>query len=91
MWSHDVEPDAIIADYRLRDNVGGPDAIKAIEAIVGHKVPAILITGDLEVTASQVEQDGYRILYKPVQPARLRAFLKHVQRQKMGVETTGVA
>jgi signal transduction histidine kinase/CheY-like chemotaxis protein len=90
MWSHAVEPDAIIADYRLRDEVSGPDAVKAIEAIMGHKVPAILITGDMEVTASQADQDGYRILYKPVQPARLRAFLKHVQRQLIGLES-GVA
>ena len=86
MWSHDGEPDAIIADYRLRDNVSGPEAIRAIEAIVGHSVPAILITGDLAVTASQAEEDGYRILYKPVQPARLRAFLKHVQRQMIEAE-----
>jgi len=72
-------PDAIISDYRLRDDITGVEAIGRIEAQLGVKIPAILITGD---TAVDPGDGGYRVLHKPVQPARLRAFLKHVQSRK---------
>jgi hypothetical protein len=36
----------------------------------------------MNVESQQEGIEEYRILHKPVQPARLRAFLKHVQGQK---------
>jgi len=85
----EVIPDAIISDYRLRDGINGVETIKAIEAMVGHEVPAVLITGDLEVDAGSGISESYRVLHKPVQPARLRAFLKYVQSQKSESEKLG--
>lgn len=82
LWGNDSPPDAVISEYHLRDNIDGWDAIKAIDAIVGRQVPAILITGDTGVAIGQEEEHGYRVLHKPVQPARLRAFLTHVQSLK---------
>ncbi len=80
--SLDLAPDAILSDYRLRENITGIEAIKAIEAMFGQEIPALLITGDMNIEQSGEEgMDEYRILHKPVQPARLRAFLKHVQGQ----------
>lgn len=76
-------PDAIISDYRLRGNVDGIQAIAEIEKQVGRSLPAILITGDTAIKPTEAEGGGYRILHKPVQPARLRAFLKHVQTRKL--------
>ena len=76
-------PDAIISDYRLRDDVNGIEAIAEIEKLVGEPLPAILITGDTAVKPTEADSRGYRILHKPVQPARLRAFLKHVQSRKL--------
>jgi CheY-like chemotaxis protein/nitrogen-specific signal transduction histidine kinase len=79
LLSRDVAPHAILSDYRLRENITGIEAIKAIEAMLGQEIPALLITGDMNVEQSSEEGiDEYRILHKPVQPARLRAFLKHV-------------
>ena len=76
----DLAPNAILSDYRLRENITGIEAIKAIEAMLGQEIPALLITGDMNIEQSSEEgMDEYRILHKPVQPARLRAFLKHVQ------------
>ena len=76
----DMAPNAILSDYRLRENITGIEAIKAIEAMLGQEIPALLITGDMNIEQSSEEgMDEYRILHKPVQPARLRAFLKHVQ------------
>jgi len=78
--SRDLAPNAILSDYRLRENITGIEAIKAIEAMLGQEIPALLITGDMNIEPSSEEGiDEYRILHKPVQPARLRAFLKHVQ------------
>lgn len=84
----DSPPDAIISDYRLRGDINGVEALKRIEAQLGVKVPAILITGDTAVRPGEAESGDYRVLHKPVQPARLRAFLKHVQsrRQEEGGE-----
>jgi signal transduction histidine kinase/ActR/RegA family two-component response regulator len=76
------EPDAILSDYRLRENITGIEAIKAFEAILGREIPALLITGDMNVDSQDEGIGEYRILHKPVQPARLRAFLKHAQGQK---------
>ena len=79
--SNDAAPDAILSDYRLRENITGIEAIKAIEARFERKLPALLITGDMNIEQSSKEAEEYRLLHKPVQPARLRAFLKHVQGQ----------
>ena len=76
--AYNIRPDAILSDYRLRENITGIEAIKTIEEMSGQKIPALLITGDMNIDQSKEEADEYRILHKPVQPARLRAFLKHV-------------
>ena len=86
LQGHNVEPDAILSDYRLRENITGIEAIKAVEAMHGQEIPALLITGDMNVEPQDEGLDEYRVLHKPVQPARLRAFLKHVQGQKSPVE-----
>jgi signal transduction histidine kinase/CheY-like chemotaxis protein len=74
-----VIPNAIISDYRLREGINGVETIKAIEAMVGQEIPAILITGDMEISTGDGISEAYRVLHKPVQPARVRAFLKHVR------------
>ena len=72
---------AIVADYRLRDHKTGIDAIACIRSLLNKDVPGVLITGD---TAPERLQEayasGYRILHKPVPPARLRALLGHIIR-----------
>ncbi len=76
-------PDAILSDYRLREHITGVEAIKTIEAMYGKEIPALLITGDLAILqVAEESAQPYRVLQKPVQPARLRAFLKHVQGQQ---------
>lgn len=74
-------PAAIIADYRLRDHENGADAITRLRSLVNKEVPGILITGD---TGSERLQEayasGYRVLHKPVPPAKLRALLSYITR-----------
>lgn len=65
--------DLIVADYRLRDNATGVEAIKSLSSYLGRAVPGIIVTGDTspsrirEATAS-----GFRILHKPVSGDDLR-------------------
>ncbi|NOZ36817.1 MAG: response regulator [Gammaproteobacteria bacterium] len=81
------DPDCILTDYRLRDNKTGLDAIKSISEIIGHSVPAVLITGDVAIKKLHEEgADAYHLMHKPVQPARLRALLKYIHQQKLREE-----
>ena len=72
-------PDAIIVDYRLRENKTGIEAIQALHAHFGTKIPALIVTGDTAVEQlREVAQSGFQVLHKPVAPGKLRAFLRHL-------------
>ncbi|MCU7802327.1 MAG: response regulator [Candidatus Thiodiazotropha sp. (ex Lucinoma borealis)] len=59
--------DFIISDYRLPNGETGIELIKAIRQALGTDIPALIITGDLELTMSQlIEASGLRVLHKPV-------------------------
>ena len=74
-------PDVIIADYRLRENLTGVDAIRAVQSKWGSDIPALIITGDTgPEQLSDVNKSGFSLLHKPVQPGRLRAFLRQAAR-----------
>lgn len=66
-------PDIILADYRLRGEMNGIEAIAAILGQVGKKIPSILITGDTgKNRLAEATGSGLRLLHKPVKPAELR-------------------
>jgi signal transduction histidine kinase len=74
-------PDAIIADYRLRGDETGLDAIEAIRARAGRAVRAVVITGETDAeTRDRIRAAGLRQLTKPVPPHRLRALLSELLR-----------
>ncbi len=76
-------PDVVLADYRLRDDKTGIDAVRAIEAMVGGAVPALIVTGDTAVEhLREAEASGYRVVHKPVQAAKLRAYLRQIDKQR---------
>ncbi|MFD2190902.1 NahK/ErcS family hybrid sensor histidine kinase/response regulator [Pistricoccus aurantiacus] len=72
----DQDPDAILADYHLDNEVTGLMALEALSERLSGEVPGILITADrtLEV-AEEIKRSGYHMLLKPVRPAALRALL----------------
>lgn len=73
------QPHVIIADYRLRDDESGVDAIRRVHAHIGRLVPALLITGDTAPERlREAEHSGYKLIHKPVRPARLRVALSNV-------------
>jgi signal transduction histidine kinase len=69
-------PDIVLADYRLRDNRSGIEAIAGIRALFATSIPALLISGDTAPEHLQeLRASGLRMLHKPVLPAELRTAL----------------
>jgi len=75
-----LTPDGIIADYRLRENQTGLEAIQAVHREYGEHIPALIVTGDIAVERlREVNSSSFQVLHKPVAPLKLRAFLRNVQ------------
>jgi len=75
-------PQVIIADYHLRNNETGDQAIQAIQTSLGKMIPGIIITGDTTVAPVQVAKTlDYKLLHKPVKPAHLRKLINYCLRQ----------
>lgn len=73
-----IVPDCIIADLRLRDNKSGIEAICRLQKRYGASVPALIVSGDIAVERLQeVKEHGLDMLHKPIQPAKLRSFLRN--------------
>jgi len=74
-----MNPDVILTDYRLRENLTGVDAVKFLLEKGLPKVPTIIMTGD---TASerlrQVKASGYQVLHKPVSAPKLKKLLNEL-------------
>ncbi|GJG98012.1 hybrid sensor histidine kinase/response regulator [Cupriavidus pauculus] len=72
--TRDFTPDLILADYRLRGNRTGLEAIAAIRERTARDLPAILITGDTAADRLRnLHAGGTALLHKPVVPGKLHA------------------
>ncbi|GAB2792055.1 hypothetical protein GCM10027040_17710 [Halomonas shantousis] len=72
----DGDPEAILADYHLDNEITGMMALEALEELCQGPVPGIVITADrTDEVAEEVRRGGYHLLLKPVRPAALRALL----------------
>jgi signal transduction histidine kinase/CheY-like chemotaxis protein len=75
-------PDAIIADYRLRESHTGIEAIQHIHEVWGSDIPSLIVTGDTAPERLREAQDsGFAFMHKPVNAAKMRAFLRSAGRQ----------
>ena len=76
LQEEDFAVEVIVADFRLREERTGADAIQAVRQHLAREVPAMIVTGD---TAPERLREasalGYALLHKPIQPVRLRAVL----------------
>ncbi|MFZ6875786.1 two-component regulator propeller domain-containing protein [Undibacterium sp. Di27W] len=60
-------PDIIICDYHLGGNENGLEAIANLRDMFNHDIPALIITGDMQVEEQLKNTgDAMPILYKPV-------------------------
>jgi len=72
-------PDAVVADYRLREQETGLSAIRALRMRFGAALPALIVSGDSsESVLREVREAALPLLAKPVRAARLRAALQHL-------------
>ena len=75
-------PHAIVADYRLRDERTGAEAIAQVRGAWGNAIAALIVTGDTAPDRlREASASGYPVLHKPVPAARLRAFLRQATRR----------
>jgi len=70
------EPEIILSDLRLRNNLSGFEVIDRIRAILGRPVPAIVLTGETgESQLNEGRRRGLAYLHKPVRSDQLRHVL----------------
>ncbi|RLL53323.1 response regulator [Mariprofundus sp. EBB-1] len=77
-------PDLVVADFRLRDDQTGVEAIRAVRNIAGDpKLPGIIITGDTEpARLHEMKVAGFEVLHKPLKAVRLRALIQFALKQR---------
>jgi two-component system, sensor histidine kinase len=76
-------PDVILADYRLRNERTGLQAIECLRHEFGQHVPGLIVTGDTAAERlREAKQRGYELVHKPVYPAALRTFLRNACRRE---------
>lgn len=69
-------PDIVVSDYRLRDGENGGDVIQRVRDLLGLKIPAIILTGDIAPDRLiDIKALGYPMLHKPCEPDALRRLL----------------
>ena len=79
--SHSQTIDAIIADYRLRLDTVGTDAIEAFNKNSEQAAAAMLITGDTEPERmKEVTSHGLPVLHKPIKAPQLKIALGRLLR-----------
>ena len=72
-------PDIIIADNRLPGDANGMEVSTRVQLVLGRAIPTVIVTGDVEENhIRNIADQGYRVLTKPVQPAKLRALISHL-------------
>lgn len=68
--------DLIVVDQHLAGDTSGLDAVRSVEAHLGRRVPAIVITGDTsKERILEAKYGPHPVIFKPVPPDELRAAL----------------
>ncbi|MCG5243465.1 ATP-binding protein [Azospirillum doebereinerae] len=81
-----IRPDIVVADYHLSATENGIEFIAQVRALLGLRVPAILISGRLDKDVVQrATEQGVEVLAKPVMPDRLSLLIGRLIRQDQAV------
>lgn len=71
--------DLIISDYQLEGGTNGIDVVTMVRQNLDVNIPCILISGDTSPTILKLASvGGYRLLHKPVRPAKLRSLVEYL-------------
>ncbi|MGQ7847568.1 ATP-binding protein [Granulosicoccus sp. 3-233] len=67
LQEQDMQPDILVVDYQLKNELTGTAAINAVRAHFERRIPAIIVTGDTsKKRLREAQQTGCRLLHKPV-------------------------
>lgn len=74
-------PQALISDYRLRQNQTGAQVIMRLRQTLGAEIPALMITGDTAPSRlREAHSSGIPLLHKPASPVQLyRALISSLE------------
>jgi CheY-like chemotaxis protein len=80
----------IIADFRLRQNESGIDAVRRLRTRLGN-VPALLLSGDTAPERlREAQSSGLRLLHKPLSAAKLtKSMLAALRDERLVLEGPG--
>jgi signal transduction histidine kinase/CheY-like chemotaxis protein len=83
-------PDLVLSDLRLSGPETGIDAIQAVRARCGRRVPGVIVTGDTDPDRLRsVDRSGFPMVHKPCDPAALRRLLSHSLKAGRGALLAG--
>ena len=69
----------MICDLRLRNGECGLQTIDRVRSVLGHPLPALLLTGDTSPKqVTQLHDSGRQVLFKPVRPRDLYLALRRL-------------
>lgn len=70
----EAKPDLILSDLRLRAGLTGFDVVERVRAMLGHHVPAIILTGETgKAELAEGQRRNLTFLHKPIQAEPLKA------------------
>jgi len=74
-----TRPDLVIADYNLPRNLNGLEVIARLQNQLQHKIPAIVLTGDISTdTLREIARHGCVHLNKPVKAQQLVCLIQRL-------------
>lgn len=72
-------PDLILCDYNLEQAGTGVAAVASLREVIGHAVPALIVTGDIQsASVADIKAAGLPLLQKPLSVDRLRAEIARI-------------
>lgn len=75
----DTPPDIIVADYRLRNNQTGVQAIEMLRKTFEQEIPAMILTGDTAPERlTEVVSSGLPIMHKPIEAGALQTEIERM-------------
>jgi CheY-like chemotaxis protein/two-component sensor histidine kinase len=79
-----VSPDLVLCDLRLGEGGNGFDVLDRLRARWGTGLRGIIVTADASAERiADAHARGYPLLHKPVRPAKLRALIEELLRERV--------
>jgi signal transduction histidine kinase/CheY-like chemotaxis protein len=79
-----ASPDLVLCDLRLGESESGFDVLDRLQARWGTSLHGIIVTADASTERiTDAHARGYPLLHKPVRPAKLRALLEQLLRERV--------